>query len=365
MRPACAACLRRLKRAPLVRGALALLGIVAVGGGGYWAYQASKPRYDYGALSGPLGKLEAELAQEPCDRQKTQELLRGMLAKGDHRGVVDRAATFTTKCGDHPPLREMTYVAHQRLGELDQAAADLSALIEHSPQMPYYYAWRASIYEEKRDFDRAAEDLRQALARYPAAVDIPQRLADIYERQGKNCDAVVLLQQLAFRYEREAFAAGVRSRVEGLERKGACNAGAASEGDHVTLRADPRHGTAITKVRLNDQAVGSFVVDTGASFVAIPRKTSERLGLDLTNAPTGKLATANGVREAQLVVLPSVSVGALKAERVTAVVVDDLPGIDGLLGMSFLSRFEMRQSGGVIELSARKAPAAVAGAPRP
>jgi clan AA aspartic protease (TIGR02281 family) len=250
-----------------------------------------------------------------------------MLAKGDHRGVVDRAAVFTTKCGDHPPLHELTYVAHQRLGELDQAAADLSALIEHSPQMPYYDAWRASIYEEKRDFDRAADDLRQALARSPAAVDIPQRLADIYERQGKDCDAVVLLQQLAFRYEREAFAAGVRSRAEGLERKGACAA--------------------------------------GASFVAIPRKTSERLGLDLANAPTGKLATANGVREAQLVVLPSVSVGALKAERVTAVVVDDLPGIDGLLGMSFLSRFEMRQAGGVIELSARKAPAAVAGAPRP
>ncbi len=357
MKPVCAACHQRLRRGPLVRGAIGLVALVAVGAGCYQAYRSYQPPYDYGRRAGEVGQLEVALAREPCDRQKAHDLLKDMLAAGNSRGVIERAAAFGAKCGDYPPLREQTYAAHQRLGELDLALADLGALIEHGPKMPYYRAWRATLYEEKGDFERAAEDLRQALSLYPAAVDLPQRLASIYERQGKPCDAVTLLQQLAFRYGQEAFAAGVRARVEGLEQQGAC-AAATAGAERVTLRADPRHGTAVAKVRVNDQAAGSFVVDTGASYLTLPRALAERLGLDLANAPKGKFATANGVREAQLVVVPAVTVGGLKAERVAAAVVDDLPGIDGLLGMSFLARFDLRQSGGVIELGPRPAPVA-------
>jgi aspartyl protease family protein len=55
---------------------------------------------------------------------------------------------------------------------------------------------------------------------------------------------------------------------------------------------------------------------------------------------------------------------------VPAVVIDDLgPGVDGLLGQSFLSRFEMKQSRGVLELVARgpddRRPAASSSDPSP
>jgi aspartyl protease family protein len=129
----------------------------------------------------------------------------------------------------------------------------------------------------------------------------------------------------------------------------------------------------VTKARVSSFETMTVLVDTGATYVAITRKVADRAHLDLEDAPRHEIMTANGKREGVFVILPSVAVGALSTERVPAVVVDDLGPIDGLLGQSFLSRFEMKQSGGILDLSIRapsssqsaaglpgKAPAAVA-----
>jgi aspartyl protease family protein len=52
------------------------------------------------------------------------------------------------------------------------------------------------------------------------------------------------------------------------------------------------------------------------------------------------------------VLIGTIAVDKLAAMRVPGVVIDDLgPGIDGLLGLSFLSRFELHQAHGVVELA--------------
>jgi aspartyl protease family protein len=109
-----------------------------------------------------------------------------------------------------------------------------------------------------------------------------------------------------------------------------------------------------TKVILDDKETAAFVVDTGATYVTLSRKLADRLHLDLGNCPKRELQTANGKREGLFVILPSIAVEGLSTRRVPAVVIDDLgPGVDGLLGQSFLSRFEMKQARGVMELSPR------------
>jgi predicted aspartyl protease len=64
--------------------------------------------------------------------------------------------------------------------------------------------------------------------------------------------------------------------------------------------------------------------------------------------------TANGVSTCTGVVLDQVAVQGLRANHVAAAITDGLGSVDGLLGMSFLTRFELWQDGASLKLSTRK-----------
>lgn len=86
-----------------------------------------------------------------------------------------------------------------------------------------------------------------------------------------------------------------------------------------------------------------FVVDTGASVVALTRQDAERLGLDAdTLRYDTPVSTANGQTKAAAIELDHVSVAGARVDHVPAMVVHD--GLTtSLLGMSYLgrlSRFE-------------------------
>lgn len=100
----------------------------------------------------------------------------------------------------------------------------------------------------------------------------------------------------------------------------------------------------IVQVRINDQATGRFVVDTGASSMTITNELAQRLGLDRNQGPV-KISLADGTNmEAKSLRLDSVCVNEVCASGVRAVVMPDPPGpgLDGLLGMSFLGEFDVK-----------------------
>ena len=90
--------------------------------------------------------------------------------------------------------------------------------------------------------------------------------------------------------------------------------------------------------RINDQAV-TFLIDTGASNVAIPLATAQRLGLQSHRAQRSH--TANGEVVAYATRLDSVSLGGLVAQDVAGSILPNMQGEAVLLGMSFLSRFQI------------------------
>jgi clan AA aspartic protease (TIGR02281 family) len=100
-----------------------------------------------------------------------------------------------------------------------------------------------------------------------------------------------------------------------------------------------RAGTALRVVaNLNGRLNVPFLVDTGASDVVIPRAVADRLGLAITESTRTQLyQTANGIVEAPVVVLDTISLGGAVAEGVSASVSDQMPV--GLLGLSFFNRF--------------------------
>ena len=112
----------------------------------------------------------------------------------------------------------------------------------------------------------------------------------------------------------------------------------------LTVPVSDSTGGTLLDVQLNGTETGRFILDTGASIVTLSETMARRLKLPYDQTNPIQLRLADGkTSEGYPVVLASVKVGEARAEQVGAVVVPNppAPGVDGLLGMSFLGRFEM------------------------
>ncbi len=94
-----------------------------------------------------------------------------------------------------------------------------------------------------------------------------------------------------------------------------------------------------------------FLVDTGASVIALREQDAGRLGFHPTRRDyTAKVSTANGTVLAALVELNRVEVGELVVFNVAALVLPDEALAQNLLGMSFLSRVRWEHRDGKLVL---------------
>lgn len=118
----------------------------------------------------------------------------------------------------------------------------------------------------------------------------------------------------------------------------------------ITLAADTR-GHFVTTGAINERPV-RFVVDTGATLVALPAADAARIGLDYRKGQIALTKTAAGVVPVFKVRLDKVRLGAIELHGVDGVVIEQ--GLDvALLGMSFLSRVDMRHEGQLMTLTRR------------
>lgn len=111
-------------------------------------------------------------------------------------------------------------------------------------------------------------------------------------------------------------------------------------------------GHYMTEGRINGHPV-AMLVDTGATTVAMNRRTAERLGINYEAGEIVRVSTASGFANAHQVTLERVAVGNLEQRQVAALVTDgDFPEIV-LLGNSYLSAVEWRVDQGVLLLEAK------------
>ena len=117
------------------------------------------------------------------------------------------------------------------------------------------------------------------------------------------------------------------------------------QGD-LTL-ARNRDGHYVAAGEINGRRV-TFLLDTGATWVALPLALGRELGLKRGAAVT--LQTANGAAVGYQTRLDSVRLGPLEMRDVGAVMSDGLDADTVLLGMSFLKRVEFTQRDGKLIL---------------
>jgi len=128
------------------------------------------------------------------------------------------------------------------------------------------------------------------------------------------------------------------------------SAAASAERQSITLAADSR-GHFFMDGAINGSPI-RFIIDTGATVVALPAAEAVRLGLDYRKGERALTNTAGGPVEAFRVRLDRVRLGDIELAGIDGVVIER--GLDvTLLGMSFLNRLEMRREGQTMTLIRR------------
>ena len=122
-------------------------------------------------------------------------------------------------------------------------------------------------------------------------------------------------------------------------------------GRKVVLMSDSR-GHFVNQGLINGKVM-QFMVDTGATTVAIGRPDADRMGLDYKKGQAVQMNTANGVAQGWRMRLDSVRIGEVEVKSVDAIVTPQaMPYV--LLGNSFLGEFQMTRTNDQMVLEKRR-----------
>lgn len=109
----------------------------------------------------------------------------------------------------------------------------------------------------------------------------------------------------------------------------------------VTLTRNP-YGHYVADGKINGQHV-TFLLDTGASDIAIPESIAR--DLHLKPGPAVRVQTANGTALAHRTFVNSISLGDITLYDLPATILNNYNDNEVLLGMSFLKHLELIQKG--------------------
>lgn len=99
---------------------------------------------------------------------------------------------------------------------------------------------------------------------------------------------------------------------------------------------------------INGVAV-TFLLDTGATYVAVPQSVADKAGLK--RGPVTQSMTANGVASSWLTEIDEVRLGPIVLRGVRATILPGMPGDEVLLGMSFLKHLKLEQQGDSLRIT--------------
>jgi len=116
-----------------------------------------------------------------------------------------------------------------------------------------------------------------------------------------------------------------------------------SDGQKQVILESSRYGHYLASGEINNKPV-VFLVDTGASFVSVPERVANRVGLQKGSPQTA--TTANGNITVYSTTLNRISLGDITLYNVRADINPHMDGEEILLGMSFLRNLSVTHEDG-------------------
>jgi aspartyl protease family protein len=181
-------------------------------------------------------------------------------------------------------------------------------------------------------------------------------MARDYEKLGQFCDAMLPLERWVALDPSRHDSSQVQAILSDYAAKGGC--AAATSGGEERFPAARPGGVVKVPVVVNN-VPATFILDTGAAFVALKDSFAKKAKVEIEAGSSVHLHTANGIAEGQRGRADTIQLRSLKAKSVPVVVEADSAaaygdGVDGLLGLSFLSRFNVTIDGRTVRIAPNK-----------
>lgn len=126
-----------------------------------------------------------------------------------------------------------------------------------------------------------------------------------------------------------------------------------SEAEKAEVRLTSQHNGHYFGTALFNGRRGHFVVDTGASKIAMSSDTANQLGISYKGGKPISVNTAQGSTRGFLVNINRVELGGIRVDNVATIILEGRYPLEILLGNSFLSQLEMNIENGVLLLQSK------------
>jgi aspartyl protease family protein len=310
-----------------------------------------------GAVRQPLD----DLGREPCDRLAIVKLGLALGNVGRRREAATAQLSFSAACGGHvPSLKSATSILLD-LSDYAGATAAASELIKLEPFDASGYNLRALAYDRGGSPKKAIDDYLTTIELFENKASLPSDIyfavARNYERLGQFCDAESSVETWVALNPGSNNSSRTQAIIADYTAKGRCES-PGSRAEEV-FRFPPQKNVVRLPVAVNGVR-GTFILDTGATFVSFSEAFAQKAKVQIDQDSKIRMHTANGIVDAKRGRATTVQLRSLQAKDVAVVVHDAVrgsfgDGVDGLLGMSFLSRFKVSIDTQAIRIANRNA----------
>jgi len=303
-----------------------------------------------------------ELKREPCDQKSVSDLALMLDKLGFRRQAAEGLFRFVKACGAPITALPRAIDIYMKLTDYPRAVEVADEYMRREPSSHNAHYLRGVALEGAGDYQRALADYSDAIELFgidkrKISSRVFLHMADAYAALKRFCEAAVPINMWVALDPVTRDTSQTQKIIADYERQGHCAASTEARNERFPLSG--QRNVVTVKAQING-VKGVFILDTGASYVAIKSAFAERAKISLDGASEITLVTANGQVKARLARADKVALGSLQATDVPVAVQngDDKTygaGIDGLLGMSFLSRFEVQIANNFVEVRTRQA----------
>jgi tetratricopeptide (TPR) repeat protein len=300
----------------------------------------------------------AQLSREACYTDAIVGLGQALLDAGYPREAANSLRTFVKRCGSASEILPYAYAAFERINDFFAALEVANELVEAVPASGTARYWRALAYDRTGQFSLAVVDYMNTvqLIGDPKSIfgEVFYKWSQTYAALGRYCDAISPIEMYVSLDPADRRTPQTVKIISDYAEQGSCDKRYATG----TTRVPFVGGSAVRTLTVFVNGVaGNLILDTGATFVSITSQFALKAKVATEPGNQVIMKTVGGKALAEIGYANSVSVGKAEAKGVvTAVHRDDSNPfgnrVDGLLGMSFLSRFNIKLSPTAIELTA-------------
>ncbi len=219
--------------------------------------------------------------------------------------------------------------------------AERQSSIQIASTSPY----RAGIEAYRHgQYSKALVFLKQAYNVEPANANVRYYMAVVLDKMDRSDEALPHYRYVMHHGTDNRVMAYAKKRVTHLKLDNHQSLAAFNLDKGINVPLKPHNNALMVEASLNDRAVGTFIVDTGATYTSISRELYEELGPEnMTQIGTVRITTANGRIEVPKILIDRININGLEARNVEATVIDvrKSSSFSGLLGLSFLRQFKL------------------------